>query len=132
MNNSFTNLYRQEVNHLLHNLRRPVNRMRSCERPGVALLLHKFVDAFREMPALDNDPNAAHGCCATCRRKALRVFKIIEEALLPCAAELEEVEKYIFGGESVSRSQIPNVSPRKQPLHRKYASLFIESSSDDE
>jgi hypothetical protein len=47
----------------------PVTRMRACDRPSVALLLNKIVDAFGEMPALDNDPNAAHGCCATCVRK---------------------------------------------------------------
>lgn len=110
----------------------PLARMRACDGPSVALLLHKFVDAFGEMPALDNDPDAAHGCCATCRPKALRVFKILEEALLPCAQDLENVDTHVFGGESVETSQIADVSPPKRPLRRLHTSLFVESSSDGE
>jgi hypothetical protein len=53
----------------------------TCDGPAVALLLYKFIDAFRDMPALDSDPNANHRCCETCRLKALRAFKILEEIL---------------------------------------------------
>lgn len=110
----------------------PVARMRPCDGPSVALFLRKLVDTFREMPALDNDPNAAHGCCETCRPKSLRAFKILEQALLPCAEELENVDAHVFGGESVPTSQITDVSPPKKPLQREHTSLFIESSSDGE
>ena len=61
----------------------------TCDGPAVALLLHKFIDAFRDMPTLDSDPDANHRCCETCRPKALRAFKILEEVLLPCAGDLE-------------------------------------------
>ena len=66
------------------------------------------------MPAFDNDPKAADGCCATCRTKALQAFKIIEDALLPRVKELETIVEHGFGGESVSTSQITDISPLKQ------------------
>jgi hypothetical protein len=59
----------------------------TCDGPGVALLLRKFIDAFHDMPALDNDPNADHRCFDLCRPKALRAFKIFEKVLLPCAKD---------------------------------------------
>jgi hypothetical protein len=38
----------------------------TCGGPGVALLLYKFIDAFRNMPSLNSDPDAGHYCCETC------------------------------------------------------------------
>jgi hypothetical protein len=95
-------------------------------------LLNKFVDGFGEMPALGNDPDAAYGCYATCRPKALRILKILEEALLPCAEDLEKADGNVFGGGSVPTSQIIDTSPPKRPLRRKHTSLFVESSSEDD
>lgn len=96
----------------------------------MALLLHKFIDAFRDMPALDSDPDANHRCCETCRPKALRAFKILEEVLLPCAGDLEEVESHRYGDADVETSQISDISPHKHGLVRKHTSILIEDSSD--
>jgi hypothetical protein len=103
---------------------------RTCDGPAVALLLHKFIDAFRDMPALDSDPDANHRCCETCRPKALRAFKILEEVLLPCAGDLEEVESHRYGDADVETSQISDISPHKHGLVRKHTSILIEDSSD--
>jgi hypothetical protein len=84
--------------------------VRAYDGPSVALLLNKFVDAFREMPALDNDPNAAYCYYVTYRPKALRVFKILEEVLLLYTEDLEKVDKHVFGGERVSISQTTDIS----------------------
>jgi hypothetical protein len=70
----------------------------------VALLLDKFIDAFRDMPTLDSDPNANYRCYETCRPKALRAFKILEEVLLLCAGDLEEVESHRYGDTNVETS----------------------------
>jgi hypothetical protein len=64
----------------------------TCDGPAVALLLHKFIDAFHDMPSLDSDPEADHRCCETCRPKVLRAFKVLEEVLKPCAEDLEDVK----------------------------------------
>lgn len=66
----------------------------TCDSPAVALLLHKFIDAFHEMPFLDDDPEADHRCCETCCPKVLKAFKVLEEVLKPCAKDLEDVETH--------------------------------------
>jgi hypothetical protein len=96
----------------------------------VALLLHKFIDAFHDMPALDSDPNANHHYCKTCRPKALRAFKILEEVLLLCAGDLEEVESHCYGDADVETSQISDISLHKHSLVRKHTSVLIKDSSD--
>ncbi|KAK1807589.1 hypothetical protein LTR12_018063 [Friedmanniomyces endolithicus] len=105
--------------------------LRTCDGPGVALLLHKLIDAFREMPILDNYPNAGHGCCEMCRPKALRAFKVLENVLLPCAGDLEKIRVHHFGGSDVPTNQITNGSPHKHGLIREHSSLFIQDSSDE-
>lgn len=91
----------------------------------MALLLHKFIDAFRDMPTLDSDPDANHRCCETCRPKALRAFRILEEVLLPCTGDLEEVETHRYGDADVETSQISDISPHKHSLVRKHTSVLI-------
>jgi hypothetical protein len=103
---------------------------RTCDGPGVALLLHKFMDAFREVFNLDKEPGTAHGCCGACRPKALRAFRILENVLLPCAEDLEKVDQHLVGGNIISTSQTTDISPRKHPLSREYLSIFIEDSSE--
>jgi hypothetical protein len=103
----------------------------TCDGPGVALLLHKFIDAFHDIPALDDDPNADHRCCDLCRPKALRAFKILENVLLPCAKDLEMIQSHHYGDGNVEASQIGGISPPKRGRVRKHPSLFIEDSSDD-
>jgi hypothetical protein len=102
----------------------------TCDGPAVALLLYKFIDAFRDMPALDSDPDANHRYYETCRLKALRAFKILEEVLLPYAGDLEEVETYRYGDTNVKTSQISDISPHKHGLVRKHTSVLIEDSLD--
>jgi hypothetical protein len=97
----------------------------TCDGPAVALLLHKFIDAFRDMPTLDSDPDANHRCCETCRPKALRAFRILEEVLLPCTGDLEEVETHRYGDADVETSQISDISPHNHSLVRKHTSVFI-------
>jgi hypothetical protein len=70
----------------------------------MALLLHKFIDAFCDMPTLDSDPDANYRYCETCRLKALRAFKILEEVLLLCAGDLKEVESYRYSDADVETS----------------------------
>lgn len=103
----------------------------TCDGPGVALLLHKFIDAFRDMPSLDEDSNADHRCCDLCRPKALRAFKILENVLLPCAEDLEKISNHRYGDGNVEVSQICGISPPKRGLIRKHTSLFVEDSSDE-
>jgi hypothetical protein len=98
--------------------------------PAIALLLHKFIDAFCDMPTLDYDPNANHCYYRTCRPKALRAFKILEEVLLPCAGDLEEVESHRYGDADVKTSQISDISPHKRGLVRKHTSVLVKDSSD--
>ncbi|KAK3111395.1 hypothetical protein LTR53_013408 [Teratosphaeriaceae sp. CCFEE 6253] len=105
--------------------------LRTCDGPGVALLLHKVIDAFREMPIVDNYPNDGRGCCEMCRPKALRAFKVLENVLLPCAGDLEKIRVHHFGGSDVPTNQITSVSPHKHGLIREHPSLFIQDSSDE-
>ena len=95
------------------------------------MLLHKFIDAFRDMPSLDEDSNADHRCCDLCRPKALRAFKILENVLLPCAEDLEKISNHRYGDGNVEVSQIGGISPPKRGLIRKHTSLFVEDSSDE-
>jgi hypothetical protein len=104
----------------------------TCDGPGVALLLRKFIDAFHSMPTLDNDPDADHRCCDLCRPKALRAFKILENVLRPCAKDLEKIQTHCYGNGNVEASQIGDISPPKRGMTRKHTSLFIEGSSDDD
>lgn len=97
----------------------------------MALLLHKFIDAFRDMPTLACDPDADHRCCEMCRPKALQAFKILERILLPCAEDLEEFQSHLYGNADVETSQISDISPHKNGLVRKHTSLFIQDSSDE-
>jgi hypothetical protein len=104
----------------------------TCDGPAVALLLHKFIGAFREMPALDNDPEANHRCCDSCRPVALRAFKILENVLLPCAGDLESIETHHYRGEDVDASQLHDISPHKRARIKRRAILSVQDSSDDE
>jgi hypothetical protein len=104
----------------------------TCDGPAVALLLHKFIDAFHDMPSLDNDPEADHRCCETCRPKVLRAFKVLEEVLKPYAEDLEDVETHRYANTDINTSQISDISPLKQALVRKHTSVFITDSSDED
>lgn len=104
----------------------------TCDGPGVALLLHKFIDAFHDMSTLDDDPKADHRCCEQCRPKVLRAFKILEDVLLPCAEDLEKVQSHRHGDGDVEASQITDISPHKHSHVRKHMPLFIQDSSDDD
>lgn len=103
----------------------------TCDGPGVALLLRKFIGAFHDMPSLDDDPEADHRCCDLCRPKALRAFKILENVLLPCATDLEMIQNHHYGDDSVETSQLGDISPPKRGMIRKHTSLFVEDSSDE-
>lgn len=104
----------------------------TCDGPAVALLLHKFIGAFREMPALDNDPEADHRCCDSCRPVALRAFKILENVLLPCAGDLENIGTHHYGGEDVDASQLHDISPHKRARIKRRAIQSVQDSSDDD
>jgi hypothetical protein len=104
----------------------------TCDGPGVALLLRKFIDAFRDMPTLDSDPSADHCCCETCRPDASRTFRILEEVLLPCAEDLERVGTHRYGDADVETNQINDISPHKHGLIRNHMSVFVKNSSDEE
>jgi hypothetical protein len=104
----------------------------TCDGPGVALLLHKLIDAFHGMSTLDDDPKADHRCCEQCRPKVLRALKVLEDVLLPCAEDLEKVQGHRCGDGDVEASQITDISPRKRALVRKHTSLFIRDSSDED
>ena len=104
----------------------------TCDGPAVALLLHKFIDALHDMPSLDDDPEADHHCCDTCRPKVLKAFKVLEEVLKPCAGDLEGVEKHRYANADIDTSQISDISPIKRGMVRKHTSVFITDSSDDD
>ena len=104
----------------------------TCDGPAVALLLHKFIDAFHDMPSLDEDPEADHRCCETCRPKVLKAFKVLEEVLKPCAEDLEDVETHRCANADIDTSQISDISPLKRGLVRKHTSVFITDSSDED
>jgi hypothetical protein len=104
----------------------------TCDGLAVALLLHKFIDAFHDMPSLDDDPDADHRCCETCRPKVLKAFKVLEEVLKPCAEDLEDVEKHRYANADIDTSQISDISPLKRGLVRKHTSVFITDSSDED
>jgi hypothetical protein len=99
---------------------------------AVALMLHKFINVFHDMPSLDNDPKADHRCCETCRPKVLKAFKVLEELLKPCAEDLEDVENHRYGDDSLVMSQTNDNPTHKQGLVRKHTSVFIEDSSDED
>jgi hypothetical protein len=104
-----------------------------CDRPAVALLLRKFIKAFRDMPTLDNDPEADHRCYDSCCPVALRAFKILENVLLPCARDLENVGNHHYGGEDIDTSQVTDISLPKRRRTKDRSSLFVvQDSSDDE
>jgi hypothetical protein len=104
----------------------------TCDGPAVALVLRKLIDAFRDMPALDNDPEADHRCCDSCRPVALRAFKILETMLSPCAGDLENVGTHHYGGEDIDTSQVTDISPPKRRRTKERRSLFIEESSGED
>jgi hypothetical protein len=96
----------------------------------VALLLHKSIDVFRDMPTLDTDRNADHHYYELCRLKTLQAFKVLKEVLLPYAEDLKQAETHRFGDSAVETSQISDISLQKHGLVRKHKSVFIEDSSD--
>lgn len=104
----------------------------TCDGPAVALLLHKFIDAFQDMPSLDNDPEADHRCCETCRPKVLKAFKVLEEVLKPCAEDLEDVDTHRCANTDIETSQVSDISPLKHALVRKHTSVFVTDSSDED
>lgn len=104
----------------------------TCDGPAVALLLRKLIEAFRDMPGLDNDPEADHRCCDSCRPVALRAFKILENVLSPCAGDLEDVGIHHYGGNDINASQVTDNSPPKRRKIQGRNPLFIQDPSDDE
>jgi hypothetical protein len=104
----------------------------TCDRPAVALLLHKFIDVFYDMPSLDNDPKADHHCYKTCRPKVLKAFKVLEEVLKPYTEDLEDVENHRYANANIDTSQTSDISPLKHGLVRKHTSVFVEDSSDED
>jgi len=70
----------------------------------MALLLRKFIKAFRDMPTLDNDPDVDHRYCDSYRLVALRAFKILENVLLPYAEDLESVRTHHYAGKDIDAS----------------------------
>jgi hypothetical protein len=104
----------------------------TCDGPAVALLLRKFIEAFRDMPTLDNDPEVDHCCCHSCRPVALRAFKILENVLLPCAGDLENVGTHHYAGEDIDASQIADIPLHKRRRTKDRTALFVQDSSDDE
>jgi hypothetical protein len=112
--------------------RRSERPLPTCDGLAVALLLHKFIDAFHDMPSLDNDPKADHRCCETCRPKVLKAFKVLEEVLKPCAEDLEDVGNHRYANADIDTSQISDISPLKHGLVRKHTSVFVTDSSDED
>ena len=104
----------------------------TCDGPAVALLLHKFIDAFHDMPSLDDDPEADHRCCDTCRPKVLKAFKVLKDILKPYAEDLEDVENHRYANVDIDTSQISDISPLKRALVRKHTSVFTTDSSDED
>ena len=104
----------------------------TCDGPAVALLLRKFFEAFRDMPTLDNDPDVDHRRCDSCRPVALRAFKILENVLLPCAGDLENVGTHHYAGEDIDASHITDISPYKRRRTKDRSALFIEESSGED
>lgn len=82
------------------------------------------------MPALDNDPKANHRYCDSCRPVALRAFKILENVLLPCAGDLENIKTHHYRGEDVDASTEVSL-PNKRIRTRDRTSLFIKESSSE-
>jgi len=103
----------------------------TCDGPGVALILHKLVDALSEMPSLEDFPGAKSCCCDTCRPKALRAFRVVTNVLLPCAEDLEKITHHHYKGNSIFPSQISDISPHKHGQGNKQLPLFVEDSSDE-
>lgn len=104
----------------------------TCDSPAVALLLYKFIDAFYDMPSLDEDPEADYRCCETYRPKVLKAFKVLKEVLKPYAEDLKDVEKHRYDNADIDTSQISDISPLKHALVRKHTSVFIIDSSDED
>lgn len=102
----------------------------TCDGPGVALMLHKLVDALSEMPTLEDFPGARHRCCDICRPKALRAFRVVTEVLLPCAEDLEKITQHHFAGHEIVPSQISDISPHKHGTGQSQSLLFVGSLSN--
>lgn len=104
----------------------------TCDEPGVALLLDKFIDAFRDMPPLTPTPmqTIAVASCVVQRPSelALRAFKILEVVLLPCAEDLERIEAHLCGNDDIETSQCRDISPLKHGLMRMHNSFFVKDS----
>jgi hypothetical protein len=98
----------------------------------VALLLCKFIEAFRDMPTLDNDPDVDYCCCDSCRLVALQAFKILENVLLPYTRDLENVRTYYYAGKDIDASQITDIPLHKRRRTKDRTALFVQDSSDDE
>lgn len=60
------------------------------------LMLHRFVNVFREAPAFDSDLEADHRCCNACRLVALLAFKIFESMPFPCVEDLQNVGAHSY------------------------------------
>jgi hypothetical protein len=98
----------------------------------MALLLYKFIKAFRDMPTLDNDLEADYRYCDSYYPVALQAFKILENVLLPCARDLENVGNYHYSSEDIDTSQVTDISLPKRRRTKDRSSLFvIQDSSDD-
>jgi len=107
----------------------------SCDGPGIALLLGKFVDLHHELRSLDTDTvRLARQCCDSCRVFVLRALASLEADLVPCVQGLEQVSKHVFDGSEVQPSQDHGISPRKKlPASEPRGNLdfYVVSDSSD-
>jgi hypothetical protein len=84
------------------------------------------------MPSLDKDPKADHCCYKTCRLKVLKAFKVLEEVLKPYTEDLEDVGNHRYANADIDTSQISDILLLKHGLVRRYTSVFVEDSSDED
>ena len=105
----------------------------TCDGPGIALVLGKFVDLYQELRSVNTDTaRMTARCCDSCRVFVLRALASLEADLVPCVHGLERVEQHLYDGSEVRPSQDHGVSPRKAtPGGKGVPRMQIISDSSD-
>lgn len=108
----------------------PSKPIQSCDGTNVALILHKFIQVFRDAQLLNGESITKNGCCDLCRPIIQKAMNHLRTELLPCATSLDEIELHRYQGHDVPSSQNHDISPLRPT--RASPSLFVDGSSDVE
>jgi hypothetical protein len=105
----------------------------TCDGPGIALVLGRFVDLYQELRSVNTDTaRMTARCCDSCRVFVLRALASLEAGLVLCVYGLERVKPHSNDSSEVRPRQDYGLSQRKAISRGKgIPGMQITSDSSD-